>query len=137
MSVANLNAFALISIHAPRTGSDEYRQALSQTQHNFNPRSPHGERRATQIVIANSREISIHAPRTGSDESAQAQLNPEPEISIHAPRTGSDAISNLKSWYRTYFNPRSPHGERRNSRRVGFLCVDFNPRSPHGERPTR
>ena len=33
-----------------------------------------------------------------------------------------------------YFNPRSPHGERR-SREVHFgNCNHFNPRSPHGER---
>ena len=34
-----------------------------------------------------------------------------------------------------YFNPRSPHGERRASVRVLRLLTHFNPRSPHGERP--
>ena len=34
-----------------------------------------------------------------------------------------------------YFNPRSPHGERR-STTAGATCrTYFNPRSPHGERP--
>ena len=35
----------------------------------------------------------------------------------------------------TYFNPRSPHGERR-ALRLALLLLrkDFNPRSPHGER---
>ena len=34
-----------------------------------------------------------------------------------------------------HFNPRSPHGERRNLRRDGStLIAHFNPRSPHGER---
>ena len=35
------------------------------------------------------------------------------------------------------FNPRSPHGERRESSPFcHHLYIDFNPRSPHGERPT-
>ena len=34
-----------------------------------------------------------------------------------------------------HFNPRSPHGERRNNGGLYcFFCTDFNPRSPHGER---
>ena len=36
-----------------------------------------------------------------------------------------------------YFNPRSPHGERR-CRIPGIPCrAYFNPRSPHGERQTK
>ena len=35
-----------------------------------------------------------------------------------------------------YFNPRSPHGERRKRRgHHAAMQKDFNPRSPHGERP--
>ena len=35
-------------------------------------------------------------------------------ISIHAPRTGSDTLQFGQAWrIWTYFNPRSPHGERR------------------------
>ena len=58
---------------------------------NFNPRSPHGERRTHHIASATERQISIHAPRTGSDVRAGSKEALE-EISIHAPRTGSDAI---------------------------------------------
>ena len=57
---------------------------------NFNPRSPHGERRPPPPLETDTQAISIHAPRTGSD-SAQRQGAP---ICAH-------------------FNPRSPHGERR------------------------
>ena len=35
-----------ISIHAPRTGSDHLRNLNQQLGIHFNPRSPHGERRA-------------------------------------------------------------------------------------------
>ena len=33
----------------------------------FNPRSPHGERRVPYITNGRAFSISIHAPRTGSD----------------------------------------------------------------------
>ena len=102
-----------ISIHAPRTGSDQRQMADV-------PQLP---------------SISIHAPRTGSDTSCptsrqrhsafQSTLPARgatmsmsitiypPSISIHAPRTGSD------------------------DERGGIAGeVDFNPRSPHGERHT-
>ena len=34
-----------ISIHAPRTGSDETLSTMQRDKTDFNPRSPHGERR--------------------------------------------------------------------------------------------
>ena len=78
-------------------------------------------------------------------------------ISIHAPRMGSDSLTDISSHVETYFNPRSPHGERPYIRcadepaghisihapRMGSdecivtclrLHINFNPRSPHGER---
>ena len=59
--------YFLISIHAPRTGSDA----------------------STQERFASRAVISIHAPRTGSDISF-FRSSPSVDISIHAPRTGSD-----------------------------------------------
>ena len=56
-----------ISIHAPRTGSDKEWVFEHYNLDNFNPRSPHGERRKASNIIAACRSISIHAPRTGSD----------------------------------------------------------------------
>ena len=79
-----------ISIHAPRTGSDGHHNgkgfyqvtfqstlpargatifAIRQSAQklNFNPRSPHGERRRELVRRSVLRGISIHAPRTGSD----------------------------------------------------------------------
>ena len=55
-------------------------------------------------------------------------------ISIHAPRTGSDKTGRRRDYYEGYFNPRSPHGERRPPAPVPLCRSDFNPRSPHGER---
>ena len=56
-----------ISIHAPRTGSDD-----------------------DPFDMVERIEISIHAPRTGSDTFPLAYPRQIP-ISIHAPRTGSDS----------------------------------------------
>ena len=58
-------------------------------------------------------DISIHAPRVGSDVRLVHQKE-EDKISIHAPRVGSDGKI-LASYHiiTSYFNPRSPCGERR------------------------
>ena len=107
-----------ISIHAPRTGSDLYCQIKKEAMtifqstlpargatavfnrfrgyiRDFNPRSPHGERRLDIAGFAGGGAISIHAPRTGSDGRGSSVYSVGLEISIHAPRTGSDmAIAN-------------------------------------------
>ena len=79
--------------------------------------------------------ISIHAPRTGSD-SARCGCNPEwchfNPRSPHGERRDSAGTGTSAG---RHFNPRSPHGERQ-SRFCSWKFVnDFNPRSPHGERP--
>ena len=56
------------------------------------------------------------------------------KISIHAPRTGSDAGRRQRLFLPPHFNPRSPHGERRDANAPLHTQRDFNPRSPHGER---
>ena len=108
----NHHCLGLISIHAPRTGSDRCRAV----------------RKVGYL-------ISIHAPRTGSDELGRHQqsiqrvyFNPR---SPHGERPATDGRCTTIA---KHFNPRSPHGERR-----WLMCetgrfTDFNPRSPHGER---
>ena len=102
-----------ISTHAPRTGSDILGTHTNQCFSNFNPRSPHGERRT---------------PRR-ADPCGWSNFNPR---SPHGERRTSPCASATGS---RHFNPRSPHGERRASYfpRIAFARY-FNPRSPHGER---
>ena len=57
----------MISIHAPRTGSDSHNLKWWYSSMDFNPCSPHGERRARYADESSRSGISIHAPRTGSD----------------------------------------------------------------------
>ena len=122
-----------ISIHAPRTGSDEIFVENQAGIKHFNPRSPHGERPSRthfcplvvqfqstlpargatrrQSAVSCFKSISIHAPRTGSD-GITPPFGQAPFISIHAPRTGSDNRTSFGDSPIWYFNPRSPHGER-------------------------
>ena len=65
--MADVSQLQSISIHAPRTGSDNARDAVARLDD----------------------DISIHAPRTGSDAMG-GKTKMKKYISIHAPRTGSD-----------------------------------------------
>ena len=105
---------AVISIHAPRTGSDHYQADNSPVAWYFNPRSPHGERLGFADCVLRVLKISIHAPRTGSDILSQPS-SLLIDISIHAPRTGSDSVRLSTMQASSNFNPRSPHGERRHN----------------------
>ena len=78
-------AHRLISIHAPREGSD---------------------RRVTRQVL--NLTISIHAPREGSDRRDRDTARAKIAISIHAPREGSDSWVATISASIMHFYPRSP-----------------------------
>ena len=57
----------------PARGATLYHSCLVVTIRNFNPRSPHGERRRDLRDLVCRRVISIHAPRTGSDRAGTFQ----------------------------------------------------------------
>ena len=142
-----------ISIHAPRTGSDSYSNFAYARCKNFNPRSPHGERRFRPEPVAPTQDISIHAPRTGSDENKRkrrtagkfqstlpARLNggKQAGISIHAPRTGSDVVVKVPICRAAEFQSTLPARGATSARaQLPLRPAHFNPRSPHGERPAQ
>ena len=101
----------LISIHAPRTGSDSVTACPSPQHQDFNPRSPHGERPYVRREAIELVEFQSTLPARGATFGADARN-----------QGNSD------------FNPRSPHGERPLRNRGHLAIADFNPRSPHGER---
>ena len=78
---------------------------------NFNPRSPHGERRHQRRTL-----------RRGADFNPRSPHGERPSVMSHNPTPYC------------YFNPRSPHGERPDFQRDLWGNQHFNPRSPHGER---
>ena len=104
----------LISIHAPRVGSDLFQPLHFAPAHDFNPRSPCGERlRCLQegavsnpfqstlpvwgatidLIEAQAAEIEFQStlPVWGATRRI-AQGQRQRVISIHAPRVGSDCI---------------------------------------------
>ena len=100
---------AIISIHAPRMGSDHMITPCRHKNHYFNPRSPHGERPCHTVVIRPLPHISIHAPRMGSDMMIGSYVD-HYYISIHAPRMGSDSTAKAYSNDRIKWSTlREPH----------------------------
>ena len=149
----------IISIHAPREGSDPGSASGFTKREDFYPRSPRGERPLYATPNAPASTISIHAPREGSDH-----LQGGPAlgglISIHAPREGSDATSWVSASCTLRFLSTLPargatigpvhRGDCMkisiHAPREGSDCPagcpprrrrDFYPRSPRGERPGR
>ena len=148
-----------ISIHAPLTGSDLRNLSIFNRIPNFNPRSPHRERpsllfRCPNLPYFNPRSphrerrlsvtIHVHNKVFQSTLPSQGATGLETgeyivkQISIHAPLTGSDGHEVQMVWRRSYFNPRSPHRERRRIRNMRSITgIYFNPRSPHRERRSK
>ena len=87
-----------ISIHAPRTGSDEGNSEHKRHQNHFNPRSPHGERQNQAAGLRHGRKLQLTSPPT--------------RRSSQRPTMATSSKN---------FNPRSPHGER--PRKVTILSI--------------
>ena len=141
----------MVSIHAPRVGSDNSPPASSAVESCFNPRSPCGERRSARIAScrvatfqstlpvwgatpsdcrsSRTTRVSIHAPRVGSDVLRCFSLLANGR-SIHAPRVGSDELERLKGDVAKCFNPRSPCGERRYTPRETFPSAGVSIHAP-------
>ena len=102
----------LISIHAPRGGSDLASIVLPANIKYFNPRSPWGERRVPGMSCIIPVIFQSTLPVGGATLRERQRLQ-SVHISIHAPRGGSDVGGAAKSNHIYDFNPRSPWGERR------------------------
>ena len=128
----------VISIHAPREGSDLFAVCAFAGPSHFYPRSPRGERLWKPPVFrAFIRYFYPRSPR-GERRQQNAGIQLNFAISIHAPREGSDEGISLRRWrLNRYFYPRSPRGERPAYAREPLDKRDFYPRSPRGERPSR
>ena len=128
-----VGAGGAISIHAPRTGSDEkIRSGIS--GETISIHAPRTGSDMAELYDASTAKISIHAPRTGSDHRGAAQAHSGLHISIHAPRTGSDYFrrNGIRRTHISIHAPRTGSDKAQHPQRSSFW--DFNPRSPHGER---
>ena len=80
----------VISIHAPREGSDGRHCANGQRIRYFYPRSPRGERPAAASEISSAPPFLSTLPARGATFSRPDKGPLREYISIHAPREGSD-----------------------------------------------
>ncbi len=123
----------LISIRAPLAGSDWRESVYEAYVRQFQSALP--LRGATRHERRPGQQggISIRAPLAGSDALVGVGGVPH-QISIRAPLAGSDRPRRRRSRSPSYFNPRSPCGERRRRTARSRSRSYFNPRSPCGER---
>ena len=105
--------------------------------HDFNPRSPDGERPSSSSLVPVLWDFNPRSPDGERLADPLARLAFR-GISIHAPRMGSDRGQRRHRPHRPDFNPRSPDGERPRAPRCSTRTSRyFNPRSPDGERRLR
>ena len=123
----------LISIHAPRMGSDKSPRRNSDSFYAFQSTLPGWGATYFNMRYRTLDMISIHAPRMGSDPLFRL---PQPRCTHFNPRSpdGERHHPYPMAENDIYFNPRSPDGERRHSCNKVRAIYDFNPRSPDGER---
>ena len=149
----------LISIHAPRTGSDTLKSVCYGRIYYFNPRSPHGERHAAGFEPCRILVFQSTLPARGATH-LRKSAPASPGFQSTLPARGATIPSKSVGSTSVDFNPRSPHGERLRSpmerinrrrfqstlpargatrcgRRTRRARGYFNPRSPHGERRAR
>ena len=92
----------------------------------FNPLSPHGERRRKDGSRMKHAKFQSTLPAWGETPSSVFPLC-QKGISIHSPRMGRDTPPFTYCQWFSYFNPLSPHGERRPHRygqsQVGRISI--------------
>ena len=147
-----------ISIHAPRTGSDlvacytdierelfqstlpargaTYQRPSSlRTSGYFNPRSPHGERRAPATSGRPREPFQSTLPARGATGCSPGQM-PGLIFQSTLPARGATRQRRRNDGGKQGFQSTLPaRGATRGQQSAGLLVHYFNPRSPHGERP--
>ena len=79
----------MISIHAPREGSDKPQFWIVEQKTDFNPRSPRGERQCRCLFGTTVSRFQSTLPARGAT-ARRERAAAGAAISIHAPREGSD-----------------------------------------------
>ena len=140
-----------ISIHAPRTGSDPNQAGHARQNGDFNPRSPHGERRRKKWYRDATRPFQSTLPARGATRRKRRWFAPPrfqstlpargatgkmakqgecfPFQSTLPARGATDGIT-LADRVVTHFNPRSPHGERRSRDGASVLTKGISIHAP-------
>ena len=156
VELTSARAVNLVSIRAPRAGSDARAARTRRASRCFNPRSPRGERRSARAPPGRRRSFNPRSPRgerpwtiqrcqgSGSFQSAlpargaTGRRVAEPKVlvvSIRAPRAGSDRHRAPQHRKKKRFQSALPaRGATGGKGRRPPELNRFNPRSPRGER---
>ena len=121
----------VISIHAPRMGSDPPIRAKMTTSHIFQSTLPHGERLPFVLCCFPNRYYFNPRSRMGSDSISYFSTSVKC-ISIHAPAWGATPAINRMITSHDYFNPRSRMGSDKLCLCSALCYQNFNPRSRMG-----
>ena len=113
-----------ISIHALRGESDREGAGRWRRLTYFNPRSPWGER---PVDMGHALDKALFQSTLSVGRATDVRLadTSNTYISIHALRGESDTPPTKSASGRTYFNPRSPWGERQLNGIESFEDVEF------------
>ena len=90
------------------------------TLQNFNPRSPHGERRGTQKNAQPARIFQSTLPARGATQTVTGAGRLS-KFQSTLPARGATLTPARGRLHKNHFNPRSPHGERQ--RKVTILSI--------------
>ena len=125
----------LISIHALRMERDGIGRLCAGGLQNFNPRAPHGARRDRRGAGIDSGAISIHALRMERDMGFYPFAFSSASFQSTRSAWSATASCTARAFIAINFNPRAPHGARREAMSFPVKSEDyFNPRAPHGAR---
>ena len=121
-----------ISIHAPRVGSDGRQPRRTRARENFNPRSPWGER--PFLLIGFYSFLSYFNPRTpcGERRSTAAPDTGAGKFQSTLPVGGATVFPASSMVRSRNFNPRSPWGERREETREELYQIAISIHAPRG-----
>jgi len=121
--------FTIVSIHAPREGSDAPYHCRTTGATGFNPRPPRGERHIEMLFAKGAGLFQSTPPERGATTEAP-QRRASYDVSIHAPREGSDVRLDVSTISIYCFNPRPPRGERLRTDRCISLARAFQSTPP-------
>ena len=119
----------IISIHAPRMGSDKKQFQMNYDLAKFQSTLPACGATTDEERFDMIRLFQSTLPAWGAtirNESFRVRS----VISIHAPRMGSDKSGGISVSMNLHFNPRSPHGERLRQNVVIYIQQRFQSTLP-------
>ena len=124
-----------ISIHAPRTGSDTTDGDAQAPPRKISIHAPRtGSDARPTMTAARSRRISIHAPRTGSDTQSAPKISPPCRFQSTLPARGATRTATHKRRRERFQSTLPARGATGSTTTALATTSYFNPRSPHGER---